>query len=312
MPPRQTDEERADFASALRSVAEEGPMPPAEVDTLSMLEGADLASFREVFLSLSAPARARLVRALHNAAESRLRLDFSALNRLALEDKDPMVRLAGIEAVIEDRSLELLSSLLRILSNDPHVELRVAAVEDLARFVLLAELEDLNRDASEQLRTQLLARVRDENEDPRVRSAGLAALGYFSDVAMMEELASAFSSPTLRLGAVRGMGRSADPRWTDRLMPVLGSEDPQMRAEAARALGEIEDERAVTPLVELVDDPDQPVRLAVIEALGHIGTEESREALLFLAEDPQDVIREAAEKALEEIEEAESDPLEFS
>jgi HEAT repeat protein len=277
-----------------------------------MLEGADLATFREVWLGLSAPARARLVRALHNAAVSRLRLDFSALNRLALEDKDPMVRLSGIEAVIEDRSIELLNSLLTILSNDPHVELRVAAAEDLARFVLLAELEDLDKDSSERLRTQLLAKVRDESEDPRVRSAALAALGYFSDVAMMEELALAFTSPTLRLGAVRGMGRSADPRWTDRLMPVLGSEDPQMRAEAALALGEIEDERAVTPLVELIDDPEQPVRLAVIEALGHIGTEEGREALLFLAEDGQDVIREAAEKALEEIEDDESDPLEFS
>jgi HEAT repeat protein len=311
MPLRETDEQRADFASALRSVAEEGPMPPAEVDTLSMLEGSDLDSFREVWQALSAPARSRLLRALHNAAESRLRLDFSALNRLALQDEDALVRLSGIQSAIEDRSLELLSSLLKIMSNDPHVELRTAAAEDLARFVLLAELQDLDQHSTEQLRTQLLAKVRDESEDPRVRSAALGALGYFSDVAMMEELASSFSSPMLRFGAVRGMGRSADPRWTDRLMPVLGSEDPDMRAEAARALGEIEDERAVTPLVELVDDPDQSVRLAVIEALGHIGTEEGRESLLFLAEDPSDVIRAAAEKALEQIEEAENDPLEF-
>src|SRR5262245_3152211 len=84
MPPRQTEEERAEFANALRSVAEEGPMPQAEVDALSMLEGPDLDSFRKVWSGLSAPARARLVRALHDAAENRLRLDFSALNRVAL------------------------------------------------------------------------------------------------------------------------------------------------------------------------------------------------------------------------------------
>lgn len=311
MPPRQTEEQRADFANALRSVSEEGSMPAAEVDTLSMLEGDDLSSFRDVWRGLSAPARARLIKALHNSAETRLRLDFSALNRLALDDEDPLVRLAGVQAVIEDRSQALLDRLLEIVHDDPHVELRVAAAEDLARFTLLAELEDLDRETAARLRDQLLRILRNEREDQRVRTSALAALGYFSDVEMMEELAHAFSSPTLRLGAVRAMGRSADPRWTDRLMPVLGSEDPSMRAEAAHALGEIEDERAVTPLVELTEDPEQEVRLAVIEALGHIGTEEGREALLYLAEDAQDVIREAASKALEEIEEAERDPLEL-
>jgi HEAT repeat protein len=312
MPPRQSDEERADFANALRLVADEGPLPQAEVDALSMLEGDDLATFRDVWHRLPPPARARLVRALHNAAENRLRLDFSALNRLALDDADPLVRLAGVNGAIEDRSLGVMDRLLEIVRDDPHVELRVAAAEDLARFALLAELQDLDRDAATRLRTQLLGTVRNEGEDQRVRSAALAALGYFSDVAMMEQLAAAFSTPTLRLGAVRGMGRSSDPRWTDRLMPVLGSDDPLMRAEAARALGEIEDERAVPPLVELIDDPEQAVRLAIIEALGHIGTEEGREALLYLAEDAQDVIREAAEKALEEIQDAEGDPLDLN
>jgi HEAT repeat protein len=297
--------------SALRSVSEEGPMPPAEVDALSMLEGDDLASFREVWRQLPAPARARLVRALHDAAENRLRLDFSALNRLALDDEDPRVRLAGIQSTIEDRSQALLERLLEVVRHDAHVELRTAAAEDLARFALLAELEDLEGDSGARLRTTLADAVRDEHEDQRVRGAALAALGYFSDAGMMEELASAFTMPELRLGAVRGMGRSADPRWTDRLMPVLGSDDPEMRAEAARALGEIEDERAVTPLVELIDDPVPEVGLAVIEALGHIGGEEAREALLFAAEDSQDRIREAAGKALQEIEEAEADPLDL-
>ncbi|HEY3060680.1 MAG TPA: HEAT repeat domain-containing protein [Chloroflexota bacterium] len=312
MPPRQTEEQRADFANALRSVAEEGPLPQAELDSLSRLEGDDLTSFRDAFGGLSAPARARLVRALRDVAEARLRLDFSALNRVALDDPDPLVRLAGINSIVEDRSPALFDKLLDLLANDPHVELRVAAAEDLARFVLLAELEDLDRETATTLRTRLLAVVDNEREDQRVRSAALASLGYFSDVDMMERLAAAFTTPLLRLGAIRGMGRSADPRWTDRLMPVLGSDFPEMRAEAARALGEIEDERAVTPLVELIDDPDQQVRLAVIDALGHIGTEEGREALLYLAEEAQDVVREAAEKALQEIEDAEGDPLDVA
>jgi HEAT repeat protein len=309
--PRQTEQERADFDRAIRSVAEQGPLPQAELDALSMLEGGDLARFAEAWAGLPAGARARLIRALHSAAEQRLRLDFSALNRLALEDADAQVRLAGVQAALEDRSPALLLKLLELVRSDPSLDVRSAAAEDLARFTLLGELQDLDADLTTQVRERLLEVARDQSQAPRLRASALASLGYFSDMETAEELAAGFSNPDLRLGAVRAMGRTADPRWTDRLMPVLGSDDPQLRREAARALGEIEDERAVSPLVELVDDPAQEVRLAVIEALGHIGGEDAREALLYLAEAPEDDIREAAERALEEIEAAEGDPLDL-
>jgi HEAT repeat protein len=309
VPPRQTDQEQADFLRAMQSVADQAPLPVAEIDSLSMLEGEDLDRFRAVWEALPAGARARLIRALHTAAEQRLRLDFGTLNRLALEDADAEVRLAGVQATLEDRSPALLQKLLDIVQADPDVDVRQAAAEDLARFTLLGELEDLDRESTARLRSRLRSVVRDEAQAPRVRASALAALGYFSDTDNAEDLAAGFSNTDLRLGAVRGMGRTADPRWTDRLMPVLGSDDAELRVEAARALGEIEDERAVAPLVELVDDPVADVRLAVIEALGHIGGEEAREALLYLAEAPEDAIREAAERALEEIESAEDDDV---
>jgi HEAT repeat protein len=308
---RQTEEQQAEFARALQSVAEQGPLPQAEVEALSMLEGNDLARFREVWAPLPAGARARLVLGLHSAAEQRLRLDFSAVNWLAIDDPDPQVRLAGLQSALEDRSPSLLNKLLQVVRSDPSVDVRWAAAEDLARFTLLAELDKLDAASAADVRSTLRGVVMDASQAPRVRTAALAALGYFSDAETAELLASAFTDPTLRPGAVRGMGRTADPRWTDRLMPVLGSEDEDLREAAARALGEIEDERAVTPLVELVDDPVQEVRLAVIDALGDIGGEEAREALLYLADAPEDPIREAAERALEETEAAEGDPLDL-
>ncbi|MBV9595849.1 MAG: HEAT repeat domain-containing protein [Chloroflexi bacterium] len=311
MPPRQTDQEQADFVHALQAVADQGPLPQAELDSLSMLEGDDLKRFRETFERLPSDARARLVLGLQGAAEQRLRLDYSAINHVALEDADARVRLAAVRGAIEDRSAYLLTKLLELVGSDSSTDVRQAAAEDLARFTLLAELEDLDGEATARLRTRLQAVIADESQAPRVRTSALASLGYFSDVVIAELLATAFSDPTLRLGAVRGMGRSADPRWTDRLMPVLGSEDPQLREEAARGLGEIEDERAVSPLAELVDDPVPQVRLAVIQALGQIGGEDAREALLYLAEAPEDEIREAAEAALEELEAAEGDPLDL-
>jgi HEAT repeat protein len=306
--PRRTDEEQEDFQLALRSVANEGPLSSAELDALSVLEGADLDTFRQVWQGLSAPARARLIRSLCGAAEERLRLDFSAVNQLALDDPDERVRLAAVECALEDRSPRLLARLVDLVRSDPSRQVRRSAAEDLARFTLLGELDDLDRDSTRRVRERLLETVHAEHEDPTVRAAALAALGYFSDEPMMHELAEAFTNPDLRLGAVRGMGRSADPRWADRLMPVLGSEDPQMREEAAHALGEIEDERAVSPLIELVDDQVPGVRLAAIEALGMIGGEEAREALLYALEDPDENIREAAERAIGELEDRENDP----
>jgi HEAT repeat protein len=311
MPPRHTDEEQADFARALVGIAEQGALSPAEVDTLSVLDGADLDRFVEVWAALPAGARARLLRVLHSTAETRLRLDFSALNHLALEDTDAQVRLAGVQSAIEDHSPALLHKLLELLISDASVDVRFAAAEDLARFTLLGELDDLEPETTANLKNRLLHVVHDQKQAARVRGSALAALGYFSDAESAKQLAAGFSDPTLRLGAVRAMGRTADPRWTDRLMPVLGSDDPQLRIEAANALGEIEDERAVTPLVELLEDPEPDVQLAVIQALGQIGGEDAREALLFLAEAAEDQLREAADKALEAIEAAETDPMDL-
>ncbi|HEV7664186.1 MAG TPA: hypothetical protein VGQ62_11670, partial [Chloroflexota bacterium] len=112
MPLRQTEEEQAEFAKALASIAEQGPMSQGEIDMLSVLDGDDLRRFREVFEKLPAGARARLIKALHGAAEDRLRLDFSALNQLALDDPDSIVRLTAIQSTVEDQSETLLRKLL--------------------------------------------------------------------------------------------------------------------------------------------------------------------------------------------------------
>src|SRR5689334_7892272 len=101
MPPRQTEEEQADFGRALEAVADQGPLQQAELDSLSMLEGPDLTRFQEVFRTLPAGARGRLVRGLRGAAEARLRLDYSAINELALADPDAEVRLAGVQSALE-------------------------------------------------------------------------------------------------------------------------------------------------------------------------------------------------------------------
>src|SRR6266851_6732315 len=176
---RQTEEEQAVFEHTLELVAEQGPMSQEEVDSLSMLEGTDLSRFHEVWAKLPAGARARLLVALHGAAANRLRLDFSALNQLALDDEDPQVRLAGLRSTIEDQSPKLLRKLLDLVQSDPSHEVRLAAAEDLARFTLLGELENLDDETLSQLRAALQEVAHDANQAPSVRASALAAQGYF-------------------------------------------------------------------------------------------------------------------------------------
>ena len=101
MPLRQTDEEQADFVRALQAVAEQEPLPQAELDSLSMLEGGDLTRFDEAWSTLPAGARARLVRGLRDAAEQRLRLDYSGVNRLALDDKFPRPQIPDLNQFLK-------------------------------------------------------------------------------------------------------------------------------------------------------------------------------------------------------------------
>src|SRR5207244_11965290 len=110
-----------------------------------------------------------------------------------------------------DRSPALLEKLLELVRSDSSVEVRFAAAEDLARFTLLGELDDLEPEATAELKSRLFSIVRDQNQADRVRGLALAALGYFSDVDNARELASGFSDPVLRLGAGRAMGRTARP-----------------------------------------------------------------------------------------------------
>jgi HEAT repeat protein len=301
-------ERREHLGSALDAIRQRAPLTVEQLDALNVLEGEDLERFKEAWETLDADARRELIESCRVSADERQRLDFAPINLVAMHDPTPEVRLAGVQAAFEDRSPALMERLLELLRTDPSLEVRRAAAEDVARFALLGELGDLDADQTQRVRQALIDAIHDPNEEARVRSAALGAAGYFSDGDMAQLLAAGFSNPDLEVGAVRGMGRSADPRWTEQLLTVLDSANPRLRLEAVRALGEIEDERAVEALSELTDDPDEAVQLAVIQALGDIGGDEARDTLLYLLEDSSQVIREAAEEAIRQLEFYE-DPL---
>ena len=167
-----------------------------------MLEGDDLAQFPgDVSSGCPADARARLVRALRGAAEQRLRLDYSAVNRLALEDSRGTVRLAGVQAAIEDRSPQLLTKLLELVGVGP--ERRRASGRGRGPGAVHAARPSSTTwtptpplDCGRACRRLLPTRARRRG----CATSALAALGYFSDVAIAEQLAAGFIDPDLAAG----------------------------------------------------------------------------------------------------------------
>jgi len=62
------------------------------------------------------------------------------------------------------------------------------------------------------------------------------------------------SNDQTRRRAVKGLGRSRDPRAMAVLTAALNDESYLVRKEAARALGDIGDARAVGPLINLIEE----------------------------------------------------------
>jgi len=86
-----------------------------------------------------------------------------------------------------------------------------------------------------------------------------------------------------RRRAVKGLGRSRDPRAIDPLMAALNDGSYLVRQEAARALGEIGDARAVRSLVNLIGESFQ--HALVTTAVGALEKVLGRAAAAAVSED---------------------------
>lgn len=298
------------FEAALEALARGEAINANQQVALSDLGPRQAPAFLAAWGRLNEPARLKILSVLADLARANLRLDFNALCRLALRDPAPAVRAAAVRASQEDESDQFLHALLDVLERDPSLGVREAAAEALAPFAYRAEIGQLDEQEASGIQAALLARAQDEREDPGIRAAALAGLGYFSEPQAQAAVMTALSNPALELAAVRGLGRSANQAYVERLVEYSRRPEPELRQEAATALGEIEDQEAVPRLVELIEDPDQRVQQAALRALGQVGGVEAREALVYVAESSDPAVAQVAQEALKKMESFEQ-PLGF-
>jgi HEAT repeat protein len=271
---------------------------------LSGLSRDEMELFSECWLPLSTSRRRAVLAALVEIAEANVTVDFNSVFRIGLEDEDAEVRAYAIDGLWEDRDPGLMDVLLDMLSLDPSIMVRAAAATGLGRFVLMAELDELEEELGTQVVQALWKVVDDAEEALETRRRAVEAISYSSDEGVRKLIEAAYLHPDdkMRVSAVFSMGRSADSIWGRSVITELGSSSPEMRFEAARACGELELKEAVPALMRLIADPDREVQQASIYALGKIGGREARRTLQLCCESEDEVIATAGEEALSELE----------
>lgn len=294
----------SDFEKTLLVLADvNAPLTTGDLYALSDLSRNNRDLFVQRWPSIALERRRQIVRLLAEAAERNYELDYRVLLRATMQDEDAEVRALSIEGLWEDEDFTLVQPLASAMLHDPAEMVRAAAAISLARFVLMAEMGDLDERYARIAREALWQVVRSPNETLEVRRRAIESIAYLCEEGVREVIAEAYAhtSEQMRLSAVFAMGRTADPYWTEIILNELDSESPAMRYEAARAAGELQAKAAVTVLIRLIEDPDPEVREAAIWALGQIGGNRAQRALERCCQGADEALREAAEEALAEL-----------
>jgi HEAT repeat protein len=263
---------------------------------LSGLSEADMARFADVWHGLPDDRRYRVASSLADATESDFELDYRSIGLYMLNDSNADVRIAAIEMLWEDETLETMYAFMRLARQDADIRVRstAAGATALGRFVLLGEYGEIPFDAFESLQALLVSLLKDDTLDTEIRRRALEAISNSSHEIVPIEIRKAYRSHDhhMKVSALFAMGRSADSVWEDIVLKELDNDDAEMRYEATRAAGEIGIMEAVPKLGRLLIDDDREIQMNAIWSLGEIGGKEAQRIL--------EAVRDVAEEADDE------------
>lgn len=265
------------------------PFPARYLYRLSDLVGEELGLIRRVWPDLLAQRRLGILEDLEMLAESNTVTNFDALNRVALNDPDPLVRVVAIRSLWPSEQADLVPIFLDLLQNAIEPPVRAQSAAALGRFVYLGEVGKVPSTVLKQVEERLL-KVMSDDADQLVKRRALESLGYSSlpELADLIEQAYEGDNEEWVVSALYAMGRSADDRWAPLILERLNDSNNEISREAARAAGELELGDALPALVELLQDDDSELRLAAAWSLSQIGGNGAAEALEELMERTED------------------------
>jgi len=202
-----------------------------------------------------------------------------------LGDPKTEVRLETVqklrESTADDRVIPPLLQMLK----DPDLEVRKAAIDDLAEArdpraidPLLGMLEETNAD---------------------IRARVITALGYIAGPKAVDPLlATLKQDAALRTTIIDALWRLGDNRAVAPLIELLKDKEPATSGAAAEALGYLSDDRAVEPLLAIARDEKSPIRAQAMNALGLLRETRVVDIALPLLQSPDAALRGDAIMAL--------------
>lgn len=260
--------------------------------------------FHQTWPIIERDRRRQVIRNLVELVEHNFEVNFDPIFLLLMGDEDSEVRAAAIDGLWENEDQALIGPLVHLLHADEAANVRAAAAMALGRFVLLGELEKIDRALAMLAEEALLKTIRHAKEDLEVRRRAVESISYSGQAGVREIIEAAYYDDDERMqaSALFAMGRSADLYWRELLLQELDNLNPELRFEAARACGELEISLAVPRLSQMVfDDVDREVQEVAVWALGRIGSREARETLEACYESDDEVLSQAAADALDEM-----------
>lgn len=284
--------------------ASTGAIKYGQLALFSGMRADQLARFKDAWRGIDAHRRHQIISRMVALAEEDVELNFDGVFENCLSDPDERVREKAIEGLWEYHGVSVVKQLVRILREDRAEAVRAAAATGLARFALMAELQELHPSYLSLITSTLLASFKNPKEGLEVRRRALEALAPVTLPEVAAAIREAYGSTDskLKAGAIYAMGQNCDPEWLPLLLQELRSDSADLRFEAAGACGECGEEECVPHLAALLRDDDVQVRLAAIDSLGRIGGQKARSALTRCMKSCEDEeVRLAASEALEEI-----------
>ena len=288
-------------------------VPLSDFVEVSDLLPEELGMFARTWFGIPVERQRWFVSNMVELAENNPELDFGAIFKMCLKDRDEEVLESAMEGLWEHEDRVIIPSLVQILHSDKGAQVRAAAAVALGKFPVLVQEGKLLPKDGDSVHDSLIEIIEDPNQPLEVTRRSLEAVAPFNTQDIRRLVAKAYESDDLKLksSSIYAMGRTGETSWLPVLIKELQSQEPDIRYETAHACGELGEEDAVPHLIALLEDDDYLVQLAGVSAMGKIGGPLAKKVLVNCVKEGDAVLEEAARAELENIEFLE-DPMAFT
>ena len=252
----------------------------------------ELVIFARAWFGFTVENQRWIIATMAELTEDSSEVDFSAVFRMCLKDKDEEVLEKAIEGLWEDEDRAIIPGLIQVLHSDKSPQVRAAAAVALGKFPALVQEGKLLAKDGDSILESLMDILKDSGQPLEVVRRSMEAVAPFNTPDIRKFVTRAYKGDELLLksSSIYAMGRTGEVSLLPVIIKELQNAEPSIRYESAHACAELGDEDAVPHLVALLDDDDYQVQLAGISALGKIGGPLAKKVLVNCVKDGDAVL----------------------